>query len=68
MTHLMQIPLVQVVLVLIIVGLLLWLINSFIPMASSIKTILNVVVIIAVILWLIDVFRIWSIFHFHSRM
>lgn len=52
--------LITVVVTLIIVGLVLWLINRFIPMASSIKTILNVVVVIAVILWLLKVFNIWS--------
>lgn len=51
-------PLVQVVIVLIVVGVLLWLINRFIPMASSIKSILNAVVVIAVILWLLSVFGI----------
>ena len=49
-------PLVHVVLVLIVVGVLLWLINSYIPMAGSIKTILNAVVIIVVVLWLLSVF------------
>jgi hypothetical protein len=49
-------PLIQVVVVLIVVGVLLWLVNRFIPMASSIKTILNVVVVIAVILWLLYAF------------
>ncbi len=49
-------PLIQVVVVLIVVGVLLWLINRFIPMAGSIKTILNAVVVIAVILWLLQVF------------
>lgn len=49
-------PLVQVVIVLIVVGVLLWLINRFIPMASSIKSILNAVVVIAVVLWLLSVF------------
>jgi len=48
--------LITIVLVLIIVGVLLGLINNYIPMASSIKTILNVVVIIAVILWLLQAF------------
>ena len=56
-------PLVQVVIVLIVVGVLLWLINRFIPMAGSIKTILNVVVVIVVILWLLQVF---GIFNYHS--
>lgn len=46
----------HVVLVLIVVGVALWLINGLIPMAHSIKSILNVVVVIAVILWLLRVF------------
>jgi hypothetical protein len=50
--------LIHVVLVLILIGVLLWLVNRFIPMAGSIKTILNVVVIIAVILWLLSAFGI----------
>lgn len=49
-------PLIQVVVVLIVVGVVLWLINRFIPMAGSIKTILNAVVIIAVVVWLLSVF------------
>ncbi len=49
-------PLIHVVLVLIVVGVLLWLVNSYIPMAGSIKAILNAVVVIAVVLWLLSVF------------
>ncbi|MGB7556440.1 MAG: Thivi_2564 family membrane protein [Candidatus Korobacteraceae bacterium] len=49
-------PLVQVVLVLIVVGVLLWLVDRFIPMAGSIKSILNAVVTIAVVLWLLNIF------------
>ena len=49
-------PLIQVVVVLIVVGVILWLINRFIPMAGSIKTILNAVVVIAVVLWLLSGF------------
>jgi hypothetical protein len=49
-------PLLQVVIVLIVVGVLLWLINRYIPMQSTIKNILNVVVIIAVVLWLLSAF------------
>jgi hypothetical protein len=52
---------IQVIIVLIVVGVLLWLINNYIPMAASIKSILNIVVVIAVVLWLMDVFGIWSI-------
>ena len=49
-------PLIHVVIVLIVVGVILWLINSYIPMAGSIKTILNAVVVIVVVLWLLSVF------------
>ncbi|MGD0232638.1 MAG: Thivi_2564 family membrane protein [Syntrophorhabdales bacterium] len=49
-------PLIHVVVVLIVVGVLLWLVNRFIPMAGSIKSILNAVVVIAVVLWLLSVF------------
>jgi hypothetical protein len=50
--------LVTIVLVLIVVGMLLGIINRYIPMAGSIKSILNAVVIIAVILWLLSAFGI----------
>ena len=53
-------PLLQVVLALIVVGVLLWLVNRFIPMASSIKSILNAVVVIAVVLWLLNIFGLLS--------
>ncbi|MGC2545765.1 MAG: Thivi_2564 family membrane protein, partial [Silvibacterium sp.] len=49
-------PLIQVVLVLIVVGVLLWLVNRFIPMQGTIKSILNGVVVIALVLWLINAF------------
>jgi hypothetical protein len=51
-------PLTQVIVVLIVVGVILWLINRFIPMAGSIKSILNAVVVIVVVLWLLNVFGI----------
>ncbi len=50
--------LISIVIVLVVVGFLLWLINTYVPMAGPIKTILNVVVIIAVILWLLSAFGI----------
>lgn len=58
--------LVHVVIVLIVVGVLLWLVNTYLPMASSIKSILNFVVIIAVILWLLKVFGIWNVSSLHG--
>jgi Flp pilus assembly protein TadB len=58
-------PLLQILLTLIVVGVLLWLVNSFIPMAGSIKSILNAVVVIGVVLWLLNVF---GLFHSISRI
>ena len=49
-------PILHIFLVLIVVGVLLWLVNSFIPMAGSIKSILNAVAVIVVVLWLLNVF------------
>ncbi|MGA9163809.1 MAG: Thivi_2564 family membrane protein [Thiobacillus sp.] len=49
-------PLINLVVVLIVVGVLLWLVNSFIPMDGKIKQILNIVVVIAVVIWLLQVF------------
>ena len=49
-------PLIQLVIVLVVVGVVLWVINSYIPMQSTIKKILNVVVIVVVIFWLLSVF------------
>lgn len=51
-------PLINLVIVLIIIGVLLGLVNRFIPMADSIKQILNVVVIVVVIVWLLRMFGI----------
>jgi len=53
-------PLVNLVIALIIVGVALWMINSFIPMASSIKSILNIVVVIAVVVWILQVTGLWG--------
>jgi hypothetical protein len=53
-------PLLNILVTLIVVGFLLWLVNRFIPMAGSIKTILNAVVVIVVVLWLLDVFGLFQ--------
>ena len=49
-------PLVTIIVVLIVVGVLLWLVNTYIPMDGKIKSILNAVVVIAVVLWLLQAF------------
>ena len=53
-------PLINIVIALIVVGVCLWLVNNFIPMASSIKTILNVVVVVAVAIWVLQSVGLWS--------
>lgn len=53
-------PLIQLLEVLVVVGVLLWLVNRFIPMQGTIKSILNGVVVIAVVLWIMNIF---GLFH-----
>ena len=55
----------NIVVTLIVVGVLLWLVNRFIPMQASIKSILNAVVVICVVLWLLNIF---GIFHSMAGM
>jgi hypothetical protein len=49
-------PLIQLVVILIVIGVLLWLVNTYIPMDATIKKIINAVVIIAVVIWLLYIF------------
>ena len=53
-------PIIQIMLVLVVIGMILWLINNYIPMDGKIKSILNVVVVIVVVLWLLQVFGLLS--------
>lgn len=53
-------PLINVLLTLIVVGILLWLVNRYIPMQSTIKSILNAIVVIVIVLWLLQVFGLIS--------
>lgn len=57
-------PLINVVVTLLVVGVLLWLINRFVPMQGTIKGILNAVVVIVVVLWLVNVF---GLFHYVTQ-
>jgi len=50
----------QLVITLVVVGVLLWLVNRFIPMQSNIKSILNGVVVIAVVLWIVNLFGLFT--------
>jgi len=58
-------PLLQILVVLVVVGVLLWLVNHFIPMQGTIKSLLNAVVVIATVLWLLNIF---GLFHSLSRI
>ena len=49
-------PLINLVVILIVVGVLLWLVNAYIPMDRKIKNILNIAVVIAVVVWLLQAF------------
>lgn len=48
--------LIGIILTLVVVGVLLWLLNTYVPMDSKIKTIINVVVVIVVVVWLLQAF------------
>ena len=52
-------PLVQILIVLVVVGFLLWLVNHLIPMQRTIKSMLNAVVVVCTALWLLNVSGIW---------
>jgi hypothetical protein len=49
-------PLMNIVLILVIAGLVMWLINTYIPMAAGIKSLLNVVVFVVLLVWVLQVF------------
>jgi hypothetical protein len=51
-------PLINILVILIVVGVLLWLVNNYIPMDGKIKSILNLVVVVVVVIWLLQVFGI----------
>jgi len=48
--------LIGLVLTLVVVGVLLWLLNNYVPMDAKIKNIINIVVVIVVVIWLLQVF------------
>lgn len=63
-------PLLNLIVPLVVVGVVLWLINQYIPMASSIKRILNVVVVVIVAVWVLQAMGLWSpitTYHLNGR-
>jgi hypothetical protein len=60
-------PIVTIIVVLIVVGVVLWLVNTYIPMQRTIKNILNAVVVIVVVIWLLKVFGVLdTLNHLHT--
>lgn len=53
-------PLIYIVITLMVAGIILWLINTYVPMAGSIKTILNLVVVVAVCVWVLQALGLWQ--------
>ena len=53
-------PLISLIITLVVIGVLLWLVNNYIPMDGKIKKIINIVVVVAVVLWLLNVFGVWG--------
>ena len=53
-------PILTILIVLVVVGVILWLVNTYIPMDGKIKSILNVVVVVLVIIWLLQAFGLFS--------
>jgi hypothetical protein len=58
---------VHILIVLVVIGVLLWLVNTYVPMEATMKRIVNVVVIILVVLWLLSLFFPGIMSGFHSR-
>jgi hypothetical protein len=54
------VPIINIALILIIVGVLMWLVNNYVPMAGSIRSILNAVVVIAVVVWVLRASGMWG--------
>jgi hypothetical protein len=55
--------LITLVITLVVVGVILWLVNTYIPMDGKIKKVLNIVVMVVVVLWLLNVFGVWGHLH-----
>jgi len=53
-------PILNILLVLVVAGIVLWLVNTYIPMDRKIKSLLNAVVVIIVIIWLLQAFGVWG--------
>lgn len=56
-------PLIQLIVILVVVGVVMWLVNAYIPMQDTIKKILNIAVVVVVCLWLLSLFGIFSGFN-----
>ena len=57
-------PIISLILTLVVIGVLLWAVNTYIPMDAKIKQILNIVVVICVVIWLLNVFGVFGHLNF----
>jgi hypothetical protein len=55
--------LITIILTLVVAGVLVWLVNTYIPMDGKIKKILNIVVVVVVVIWLLNIFGLWGHLH-----
>lgn len=51
----------HLILVLVLIGVLLWLLNTYVPMAQSIKTLVNIVVVVIAVVYVCDAFGLWTL-------
>lgn len=59
-------PIVQLLIVFVVVGVILWLINTYVPMAQPVKTVMNIVVVLLLCLWLLSLFGIGNVYVGHG--
>jgi hypothetical protein len=53
-------PVIEIIIVIAIVGVILWAVNQYVPMAAPVKNVLNIVVIIILVIWLLRVFGLFT--------
>jgi hypothetical protein len=61
------VPILQILIVLIVVGVCLWLVSTYIPMPAPIRTVINVIVVLILVIWLLQLFGIGDLTVGHLR-
>jgi hypothetical protein len=57
-----DLPIIQVILILVAIGVILWLVNEYVPMQATIKKILNIAVVVLTLIWLLDIVGVFTYF------